>query len=99
MSGPFVMQFFEVAMLLLFGASWPVAVVRAYRAKTAKGASLTSAVLILLGYAMGIVNKIVNDSITYVLGFYILNFTIVAVYCLMLWRNIRLDKARESMNA
>ncbi|MFA5006276.1 MAG: hypothetical protein WC509_02250 [Candidatus Izemoplasmatales bacterium] len=95
--GPaFYMQFFEIAMLLLFGASWPVAVVRAYRARTAKGASLTSAILILVGYSMGIVNKLVNGSVNYVLGFYVLNFTIVSIYCLMLWRNIRIDRNRDA---
>ncbi len=88
-------QIFEVLMLLCFGASWPVAVVKAWKARTARGASLPSVLLILLGYAMGILNKFVNGQITYVLAFYFFNFTIVGIYCLLLFRNIRLDQKRE----
>ena len=89
-------QIFEVLMLLCFGASWPVAVRKAWKARTAKGASLPSVLLILLGYAMGIINKFVNGQITYVLAFYFFNFTIVGIYCLLLFRNIRLDQKRET---
>ncbi|HAQ56461.1 MAG TPA: hypothetical protein DCR44_03555 [Acholeplasmatales bacterium] len=89
-------QIFEVLMLLCFGASWPVAVFKAYKARTAKGASLPAVLLILFGYAMGIVNKFVNGQITYVLAFYFFNFAIVGVYCLLLFRNIRLDLHRET---
>jgi len=88
-------QIFETLMLVCFGASWPVAVVRAYRAKTAKGASLASVILILTGYAMGIVNKFVNGQLNYVLIFYFFNFTVVSLYSILLYRNIRLDKKRE----
>lgn len=91
-----LLQIFEVLMLLCFGASWPVAVLRAWKARTAKGASLTSVLLILAGYAMGILNKIVNQQFNYVLLFYFFNFTIVAVYGILLYRNIRLDRERDA---
>jgi hypothetical protein len=92
-------QIFEVLMLLCFGASWPVAVVKAFKARTAKGASLPAVLLILTGYAMGIVNKFVNGQITYVLAFYFFNFTIVSLYCVLLVRNIRLDQKRLRVTA
>jgi hypothetical protein len=83
---------FEVAMLLCFGASWPVAVVKAYKARTAKGVSLLSSSLILMGYLFGILYKVTSNNINYVLIFYVFNFSIVLTHCILIYRNILLDK-------
>jgi NADH:ubiquinone oxidoreductase subunit 4 (subunit M) len=91
-----MLSVFEVLMLVCFGASWPVAVVRAWKARTARGASLTSALLILAGYAMGIINKFVNNQTNYVLYFYFFNFSVVAIYSIILFRNLRLDHQRDA---
>ncbi|MFH0993519.1 MAG: hypothetical protein V1761_04120, partial [bacterium] len=70
---------FEMLMLLCFGASWPVAVAKAYRARTAKGVSLASSCLILTGYAAGITYKFLSGQTNYVIFFYFFNFSIVLI--------------------
>lgn len=92
-------EIFEVAMLLCFGASWPVAVVKAYRARTAKGISIFSSLLILSGYLFGIIYKITSNQISYVLIFYFFNFFIVLVHCILIYRNILIDKKNQFVNA
>ncbi len=48
---------FEAAMLVCFGFSWPLNVMKAYRARTAKGTSLPFIILIITGYVAGITAK------------------------------------------
>ena len=58
----------ETTMLVCFGLSWPVNLMKAYRAGTTKGTSLFFIVLILLGYTAGTAAKLVSGQITYVLA-------------------------------
>ena len=44
------MSFFELGMLLCFGVSWPINVVKSYRMRTAKGKSLPFLIAIFVGY-------------------------------------------------
>lgn len=92
-------EIFEVAMLLCFGASWPVAVVKAYRSRTARGVSIFSSLLILSGYLFGIIYKLTSNQISYVLIFYFFNFFIVFIHCVLIYRNILIDKKAKIMNA
>ena len=89
----------EITMIISFGASWPLNVIKSYKARTAKGKSLPFLCLILFGYIAGITSKLVNEAymaqITenwYVLFFYILNFIMVAIDLLLYFRNVKLDK-------
>ncbi|MBU0996661.1 MAG: hypothetical protein KKE16_01310 [Firmicutes bacterium] len=86
-----IAQLFEVGMLLCFGFSWPIACVKAYRGRTTKGISLVFALLILTGYAFGIIYKILSGKVNFVILAYIINFTMVFVYALIYVRNHRLD--------
>lgn len=79
-------------MVVSFGVSWPVSIVKSYTARTAKGKSLCFLVMIFLGYACGILSKLVQETITYVLVFYILNFLMVAADLALYFRNKRLDR-------
>ena len=92
-------EFLEIIMILCFGASWPFNVVKSYRARTAKGKSLLFLILIEVGYIAGIAAKLMNPVYMaafgekwYVLFFYVLNFTMVAVDLALYVRNRRLDK-------
>lgn len=67
---------FEVLMLICFGCSWPVAVVKTYQTKNVKGKSILFLWLILLGYLFGITHKILN-RFDYVIGLYIANALLV----------------------
>ena len=51
-------QFCEIAMLCLFGCSWPFNIAKALRARTAKGKSVLFELLILTGYLIGLFGKL-----------------------------------------
>lgn len=92
-------EILEVVMIVSFGASWPMNVLKSYRARTAKGKSLAFLLLILFGYVAGIISKLINAAYMaqfeqkwYVLFFYILNFVMVSIDLGMYIRNRRLDK-------
>ena len=84
----------ETVMLVCFGFSWPLNVMKAYKAKTAKGTSLPFVLLIITGYIAGISAKLISGQINYVLIAYILNLAIVSLYVIVYFRNVSLDKKR-----
>jgi len=84
----------ETVMLVCFGFSWPLNVIKAYRAKTAKGTSLPFILLIITGYIAGISAKLISGQINYVLIAYIINLLIVSLNVLVYFRNVSLDKKR-----
>lgn len=86
-------------MIVSFGASWPMNVIKSYRSRTAKGKSLAFLLLIFFGYIAGIISKIINRNYMmqigtkwYVLFFYILNLLMVAIDLALYLRNVRIDK-------
>lgn len=66
----------EILMLVCFGVSWPVAVMKTYQTKSVKGKSLLFLSLILLGYIFGIIHKCIY-SLDYVIWLYVLNGVLV----------------------
>lgn len=84
----------ETVMLVCFGFSWPLNVMKAYKAKTAKGTSLPFVLLIVAGYIAGITAKVITDQINYVLIAYIVNLAIVSLNIVIYFRNVSLDKKR-----
>ncbi len=87
---------FEAAMLVCFGFSWPLNVIKAYKAGTAKGTSLPFIILIITGYLAGISAKIINGQFNYVLVVYFLNLAIVMSNVFVYIRNKALDKKVEA---
>ena len=83
---------FETIMLVCFGLSWPLNVIKAYRARTAQGTSLPFIMLIITGYVAGIAAKIVTHQINYVFVVYLINLAIVLINVIVYFRNVRLDK-------
>lgn len=83
---------FETIMLVCFGFSWPMNLIKTYNAKTAKGTSLPFILLIITGYIAGISAKIVSGQINYVLVAYLLNLAIVLMNLAVYFRNSTLDK-------
>ena len=86
----------EALMLVSFGLSWPVNALNAWKARTAKGTSLAFLVLITFGYIAGIAAKFVGNSITWVLGVYVINLAMLVANILIYVRNSRLDAQREA---
>ena len=96
-------ELLEITMIVSFGISWPVNVVKSYKSRTTKGKSLLFLCLIFFGYVAGIASKLVNtvymDNIAqkwYVLFFYVLNFLMVGADLLLYFRNLRLDRQRAA---
>ena len=82
----------ETIMLVCFGFSWPLNVIKAYKSKTAKGMSLSFVLLVITGYIAGISAKLISGQINYVLIAYILNLSIVSLNVIVYFRNVSLDK-------
>lgn len=90
-------EIFEILMIVSFGASWPLNLMKAYRSRTAKGTSLPFLLLIFFGYICGIIAKLSAESYKwYVLFFYVLNLIMLALNLLVYWRNCMLDKEIEN---
>lgn len=78
-------------MLLGFAAAWPFNISRAWKARSTAGVSLVFYITIEMAYICGMLSKLVKDEVNYVLGFYILDFTLVLIAILIYFRNRRLE--------
>ena len=92
-------EILEIIMIVSFGASWPLNVLKSWRARSAKGKSVAFLLLIIFGYIAGIASKFASESYMaqfaekwYVLFFYFLNLAMVTLDFLLYLRNRRLDK-------
>ena len=92
-------ELLEILMIVSFGISWPMNVIKSYKARTTKGKSLAFLLLIFFGYIAGIASKFVNEAYManiaekwYVLFFYFLNWFMVGCDLLLYVRNKKLDK-------
>ena len=95
-------EFLEVVMIVSFGASWPLNVIKSYKSRTAKGKSLCFLCLIFFGYIAGIISKFLNEAYMssfnqkwYVLFFYFLNLTMVGIDVILYFRNKALDRKKD----
>jgi formate hydrogenlyase subunit 3/multisubunit Na+/H+ antiporter MnhD subunit len=86
----------EMIMVICFGLSWPMNIVKSLRAKTAKGKSILFLTFIVMGYVAGIAGKIIAHNITYVFAFYILNLVMVLIDFCLYFVNRHRDAIRES---
>ena len=84
----------ETIMLVCFGFSWPMNLIKAYKARTTKGSSLSFILLIICGYIAGITAKLISGQINYVLAVYFLNLAIVSMNVVVYFRNAALDRKR-----
>lgn len=85
-------EIFESIMLICFGLSWPMSVVKNIKARTAKSMSLPFILLIITGYIAGITAKIISKNFTYVLAIYILNLIFVSANLVVYFINRRYDR-------
>lgn len=84
-------------MLLCFGLSWPVSLIKNIRSGTAKGMSLMFTILIIIGYIAGISAKICTGNINYVFAVYIWNIVLVIGNLAVFFINKHKDKHRASI--
>lgn len=86
------MQIFECIMLMCFGLSWPISVVKSIRSRSTKGKSVVFIIAIIVGYLSGIAGKIVGGQISYVLALYCLNLAVVSVDLALYFINKRHER-------
>jgi hypothetical protein len=89
------MSIFETGMLLCFAASWPMNIIKSLKSRSSKGKSLAFTVTICIGYASGIIHKILFSR-DIVMALYILNFTMVAIDIALWFINRRHDIAAKA---
>ena len=96
-------EILEITMVVSFGASWPVNVMKSYKSRSTKGKSFLFLALIFFGYIAGIASKLTSTTYMasfaskwYILFFYVLNFLMVGTDMLLYFRNLRLDRKRAA---
>ena len=96
---------FEAFTIFCFGLSWPISIRKSYVSRTAKGKSLFFEIFLLIGYAFGIVRKFIqlfalgSSGFIFFLSFffYVLNFAEISVDVGLYFRNVKLDRERDSI--
>lgn len=93
------MSIFEVGMLLCFGAAWPVSIIKALKTKSTKGKSIVFLFIVIIGYIMGIMHKLLY-SMDIVILFYLVNLIMVSADAVLYFVNRRREKIMaESKNS
>ena len=88
-------QILEVAMLVLFGLSWPFNISKSWKSRTARGKSVLVECFIIVGYLCGVAGKFVGGNVTYVVAVYILDILMVSTDLILTIRNKFLDMAAD----
>lgn len=74
---------FEALMLLAFGCSWPASIAKSLRTRFVRGKSPAFMIIVISGYACGIVHKLLNPPTEpgieqYVLWLYVMDLLLVS---------------------
>lgn len=85
----------ESCMLLCFGISWPISLMKNIKAHSAKNMSLHFILLIFAGYIAGISAKLISHTINYVLAIYLLNVVVVSLNIFVYFKNKKEDEKME----
>lgn len=106
-----IVDLLEALTIFCFGLSWPISIRKSWISRTAKGKSLFFEVFLLIGYACGIMKKIIEavgffgvtpkSGFIFVLSFffYILNFIEISIDVALYFRNKKLDEAADKAAA
>ena len=79
MSAAEIAKICESLMMVAFGASWPMNLIKTIRMKDPRSKSFVFLWLILLGYLAGVTSKIIKgEYISYLTALYVLNTLMVA---------------------
>lgn len=96
----------EMLMVICFGISWPINIMKAWKSRSTKGISLLFYAFILLGYIFALVGKLVLIAANapapwyetvhwYVMFFYVLNTLMVACGIGIYFRNKALEHSAK----
>lgn len=76
-------DFLEMLMVLSFGISWPVSIIKTWKSKSVAGKSILFSIFIWIGYVFGVSSKFIKNSINYVVFFYMANLIFVSIDILL----------------
>ena len=98
-----ITDLFEALTIFCFGLSWPISIRKSLSSRTAKGKSLFFEVFLLIGYAFGIIRKVIQlvdgeSGFIFFLSsiFYVLNFIMISIDVGLYFRNSKLDREAEA---
>ena len=88
-------QIFEFIMLACFGLSWPISVYKSIKSKSTQGKSVIFIMAIIIGYVSGIIGKVVNGQLSYVLIVYSFNLLVVSIDLILFFINRKNEKMQK----
>lgn len=71
-------EILELAMLVIFGSSWPFAIHRTYKAKRVDGKSPCFMILVIIGYLCGIAAHLADGTKLWLCWVYLLDILLVS---------------------
>ena len=81
----------ETLMIVSFGISWPLSIIRSYRSRSTKGKSLFFMCFIFFGYICGIASKSVSQTYNLAFWFYFPNLIMVGTDICLYFRNKKIE--------
>ncbi len=87
----------EAVMMICFGFSWPMNLVKNYQSRTAKSMSLPFIMLLIAGYTAGITAKVMMGQMNWVLVIYLINLAMILANLGVYFRNKNLDRHSVSL--
>lgn len=81
----------EAAMVICFGLSWPLSIIRSVRSKSTQGKSLPFMCFIAIGYLCGIGAKLLTRNYNLAFYFYFPNIIMVCTDIGLYFRNKKLE--------
>ncbi len=81
----------ETLMIIGFGVSWPLSIMRSYKSRSTKGKSVLFLFCIVFGYICGIVSKLLANNLNLAFWFYIPNIIMVSTDICLYFRNKKIE--------
>lgn len=85
----------ETVMIVSFGLSWPLSIMRSYRSRSTKGKSLFFMCFICFGYICGIASKCISSTYNLAFWFYFPNVILVSTDICLYFRNKKIEAAEK----
>lgn len=89
---PSVAEIFETIMIISFGISWPLSIIRSVRSRSTKGKSLFFMCFIAFGYVCGIISKCMTQTYNLAFWFYFPNVILVCTDICLYFRNRAIER-------
>jgi len=82
----------ESLMIISFGISWPLSIIRSYRSRSTKGKSLFFMCFIVFGYLCGLASKFITQTFNLAFWFYFPNIILVSTDICLYFRNRKIER-------